>query len=130
MSKPLWALAALLSLPAATPATAYRSDAYACDGCEFFPYSPFRMQIEGGRTITQGYAEKYLDNGMNLGLGFTWQPKLDVPVSLRVDGMYQSFEARPLLLTQASASLGTKVDEGSVTMWGGDVDAEYDLKVS
>ena len=130
MSKALWSLAAALSLLPAAPAVAYRGDAYACDSCEFFPYRAFRMQIEGGRTITQGWGEQYLDNGWNVGRGFTWQPDSNVPLGLRVDGMYQRFEARPLLLTQASATFGTKVDEGSVTMWGADVDAEYDIKVS
>ena len=74
MSKALWSLAAALSLLPAAPAVAYRGDAYACDSCEFFPYRAFRMQIEGGRTITQGWGERYLDNGWNIGLGFTWQP--------------------------------------------------------
>ncbi len=129
MSKPLCSLAAVSSLLAATPALSY-GGAYACDYCEDFPYSPIRMQIEGGRTITQGWGSHYLDNGTNLGLGLTWQPTAKLPLALRVDGMYQSFEARPLLLSQAGAYLGTKIDEGSVKMWGGDVDAEFDLKVT
>lgn len=130
MSKPLLSLAAGLSLLAATPAVAYGGDAYACDDCEQFPYRPIRLQIEGGRTITQGSAAQYLDNGMNLGLGFTWQPTAGYPLALRVDGMYQSFGARELLLTQAAANFGTNIDEGTVKMWGADIDAELDLRVS
>jgi hypothetical protein len=67
---------------------------------------------------------------MNVGLGFTWQPTSKYPLALRTDGMYQSFGARPLLLTQAAANFGTKVDEGTVKMWGADIDAELDLRVS
>jgi hypothetical protein len=88
------------------------------------------MQIEGGRTITQGWGAQYLDNGMNLGLGLTWQPTQQYPLALRADAMYQSFGARQLLLTQASANFGTKVDDGTVKMWGVDLDAELDLLVS
>ena len=44
--------------------------------------------------------------------------------------MYQKFAARQLLLTQATANFGTKVDNGSIKMWGVDIDAEYDLSVS
>jgi hypothetical protein len=130
MSKPLSSLAAVLSLLAATPAMAVGDDDYACENCELFPYSRFRLQVGGGRTVTQGWAAQYLDNGANFGLGFTWQPTAKEPVALRVDGMYQSFDARPLLLTRAAASLGTNVDEATVKMWGGDIDAELDLRVS
>jgi len=130
MSKSLWPLAAALSLlSAATPAVA-NGDPYACDYCAQFPYKPFRVQVEGGRTITQGWGAHYLDNGMNVGLGFTWQPKAESPLALRADGMYQSFGARPLLLSQAAANLGTNVDEGTVKMWGVDIDAELDFKMS
>jgi len=130
MSKPLLSLAAALFLLAATPAMAYGGDAYACDDCQLFPYKPIRVQIAGGRTITQGSAAQYLDNGMNVGLGITWQPAAEYPLALRVDGMYQSFSARQLLLTQAAANLRTSIDEGTVKMWGADIDAELDLRVS
>jgi Outer membrane protein beta-barrel domain len=129
MSKPLWQLAAALSLVAVTPTVAF-GDGDACDYCEQFPYKPLRMQIEGGRTITQGFGAQYLDNGMNVGLGLTWQPKAELPLALRVDGMYQRFDATQQLVTQAGASFGRSVDEGNVKMWGGDIDAEFYLKVS
>jgi hypothetical protein len=129
MSKPIWPLAAALSLFGATPAVAY-GDVYACDYCEQFLYKPLRLQIEGGRTITQGWGAQYLDNGMNLGLGLTWQPKAELPLALRADGMYQHFDATQLLITQAAANFGKNVDEGNVKMWGADIDAELDLKVA
>jgi opacity protein-like surface antigen len=129
MSKPVSPVAAALSLIAAAPGAAY-GDAYACDYCDLFPYKPLRMQIEGGRTITQGWGAQYLDNGMNVGLGLTWQPKAELPLALRADAMYQQFDATQLLVSQAAANFGKNVDEGSVKMWGGDIDAELDLKVT
>lgn len=130
MSKPLLSLGAALCLLAATNAVAYGGDVYACDDCQLFPYKPIRVQIAGGRTITQGSGAQYLDNGMNVGLGITWQPTAEYPLALRVEGMYQSFDARPLLLTQAAANFSTNIDEGTVKMWGADIDAELHLRVS
>lgn len=129
MSKSVSTLAAVLWLSAATPALAQDDqNIYA------YPYAlsyhPFRVQIEGGRTITQGSQERYLDNGSNLGLGFTWQPKSHLPLAIRGDGMYEKFEMRAPLLAQASAFFGTRVDEGSAKLWGGDIDAELDFRLS
>ncbi|MBV9726987.1 MAG: outer membrane beta-barrel protein [Gammaproteobacteria bacterium] len=129
MSRSLCSAAAALSLIAATPAASYGYD-YGCDYCQLFPYSPVRVQFGGGRTITQGVGEKYLNNGLNVLLGLTWQPSSNVPLALRLDGMYQRFDARQALLTQAVAHFGTNVDEGTTVMWGGDVDAELDLPLT
>ncbi len=129
MSKLLYLAAAALSLVAATPAVSYGND-FACDYCDLFPYSPVHAQLGGGRTITQGWGAQYLDNGMNIGLGLTWQPSANVPLALRVDGMYQRFGAREALLTQAASHFGASVDEGTISMWGGDVDAELDLPLT
>lgn len=128
MRKSIFALAAGLSLTAATPALAQEEwDYFAYP--YVLSYHPFRLQIEGGRTITEGSLDRDLDNGRNLGLGFTWQPASRLPLAFRVDGMYENFEIRPPLLAQASAYFGTSVDEGSSKMWGGDVDAELDFRV-
>jgi opacity protein-like surface antigen len=128
--KSICALAVALPLLAATPAVACDSDDYGYDCGELFPYKPFHAQIEGGATITQGLEGQFLTNGSNVGLGFTWQPESQLPLALRADATYQRFDARPALLTQATAYFGKQVDEGSVKMWGGDVDAELDLKVA
>lgn len=126
MSKSILTLAVALSLAAATPALAQYDQ-------DYYPYAlsyhPFRLQIEGGRTITQGSQDRYLDNGRNLGLGFTWQPLSRLPLAFRVDGMYEKFEMRAPLLAQAAPYFGTRVDEGSSKMWGGDIDAELDFRV-
>ncbi len=129
MSKLLGSAAAALSLVAVTRAAAYGHD-YGCDYCQFFPYSPVRVQVDGGRTITQDFGAQYLENGWNLGLGLTWQPAEQVPLALRIDGMYQSFGARQALLSQAASRFGTNVDEGTIDMWGADLDAELDLRLS
>ena len=128
MSKSILALAAVLLLPAATPALAQDDEDYYAYPY-ILSYHPFRVQIEGGRTITEGPQIRYLDNGPNLGLGFTWQPLSHLPLAFRVDGMYEKFEMRPPLLAQAAAYFGTRVDEGSSKMWGGDIDAELDFPV-
>lgn len=130
MSKLIVALGAVLSLFAATPALAQDDEDYFPPYPYVLSYRPFRLQIEGGRAITQGSQDRYLDNGFNLGLGFTWQPTSHLPLAVRVDGAYEEFEMRPPLLAQASVSLGTRVDEGSAKMWGGDIDAELDFPVS
>ena len=120
MSKAILALAAVLSISAATPALAQYDEVYPY----VLSYRPFRVQIEGGRMITQGSQDRYFDNGFNVGLGFTWQPTAHLPLAVRVDGMYASIEMRPPLLAQASSIFGTRVDEGSAKLWGGDADAE------
>jgi opacity protein-like surface antigen len=126
MSKSSLALAAALALLAVTPALAQDDEDYLT-----YPYvlsyHPFRLQIEGGHTITEGSQDRYLDNGLNLGLGFTWQPISHLPLAFRIDGMYQKFEMQSPLLAQAAAYFGTRVDEGSSKMWGGDIDAELDF---
>ena len=130
MSKSLCSLAAVLGLLTATPVLPYDGEVRACDYCELFPYKPLRVQLEGGRTITQGWGAQYLDNGMNAGLGITWQPSAAVPVALRADAAYMSFDARQRLLDQAASSLGAAIDEGRIKLWGGDIDAELDLKIT
>jgi len=92
-----------------------------------FHYHPFRFHLDGGGTITQRASENDLDNGWNVGAGFTWYPTSHLPFGLRVDGTYNKFDARGALLNQAAATYQTEVDSGTENMWGGDVDLELDL---
>jgi len=92
-----------------------------------FEYHPFRWHIDGGGTLTQRSNNSLLDNGWNAGFGFSWYPTSHLPLGIRVDGTYNEFNARPALLNQASASYGTRVDNGTEKLWGGDVDLELDL---
>jgi len=136
MSKSICVLAILAALGTTTPAlaqsgeydTAYASQSYS--GFSAFQYRPFHLQIEGGPTFVEGMAGRDLDSGTNVGLGFTWQPTSHLPLALRVDGMYEHFHDRPVLLDQAAASVGTTVDRGHTEMWGGDVDVELDTLLS
>jgi hypothetical protein len=95
-----------------------------------FHYHPFRFHIDGGGTITQQANDTNLDNGWNAGAGFAWFPTSVLPLGIRVDGTYNHFDARTPLLQQASATYGTRVDNGTERMWGGDVDLELDLNFS
>jgi hypothetical protein len=95
-----------------------------------FKYHPFRFHIDGGSTLTQNANDTLLDNGWNVGLGLSWFPSAHLPLGIRVDGTYNEFDARPGLLDQAAATYGTRVDNGTRKMWGGDVDLELDLHLS
>jgi hypothetical protein len=95
-----------------------------------FHYHPFRFHIDGGGTITQRSSENYFNNGWNVGAGFTWYPTSHLPLGVRVDGTYNEFDARNLLLQQASETYMTRVDNGTQKIWGGDTDLELDLHFS
>src|SRR6516164_1830077 len=54
-------------------------------------YHPWRIQIEGGYSITQGSTVKtLLNDGGSGGLGITWFPTAAIPFGFRVDGSYTS----------------------------------------
>jgi hypothetical protein len=134
MSQSLKLLTILAALAMATPALAQHGEpgrAYTTTSYfSAFEYRPFHVQIEGGPTIAEGMERHDLEDGVNIGLGFTWQPTSHLPLALRVDGMYEHFDAKPFLLDQEAATLGTTVDSGDVKMWGGDVDVELDTQLS
>jgi len=94
-----------------------------------FTYHPFAVQIEGGQTITQGDAAKSLDDGWNGGLGLTWFPTSALPLGLRLDGSYSRFGETSQSLNAAAQSAGTNVSFGHEDLYGGDLDAELDLKM-
>ncbi len=95
-----------------------------------FQYHPFVFHIDGGGTITQRSNNTLLDNGWNAGLGLTWYPTRHLPLGIRIDGTYNEFDDRPPLLDQAAMTYGTRVDNGTQKMWGGDVDLQLDLPLS
>jgi len=92
-------------------------------------YHPWRIQIEGGYTITSGDTKQSWQNGGNVGVGITWFPIKDLPFGFRVDGSYSVFEATPAGLAAASTALGTNIGYGRMDMYGGDADAELDLSM-
>jgi hypothetical protein len=115
------------SPPPAKPQWVHSESAYPDKG---FKYHPFRFHIDGGGTLTQTSNDTLLDNGWNAGLGLSWFPSSHLPLGIRVDGTYNEFDARPGLLNQAAAAYGTRVDNGTRKLWGGDVDLELDLHLS
>ena len=87
-------------------------------------YHPFQAQIGGGYTVATGTATKNaVNSGSNVGLGFTLFPIPALPVGLRVDGSYSSFEAAGPLLNMN----GTQYTSGHEHMYGGDADLQFDL---
>jgi hypothetical protein len=91
-------------------------------------YHPWRIQIEGGYSITQGSTVKtLLNDGGSGGLGITWFPTAAIPLGFRVDGSYTSHPQTLHALDLASQSTGQNIADGYTDIYGGDVDAEIDL---
>ncbi|MBV8403861.1 MAG: outer membrane beta-barrel protein [Gammaproteobacteria bacterium] len=91
-------------------------------------YHPWRVQIEGGYTITQSDSVKtLLNDGGNAGLGITWFPTAAIPLGFRVDGSYTSHPQTLHALDLASQSTGQNIADGYTDIYGGDLDAEIDL---
>jgi opacity protein-like surface antigen len=94
-----------------------------------FQYHPLRAQIEGGYTVPAGSEGVSLDGGWNTGLGLTWFPSSVVPLGLRLDGSYSRFNETSHSVGEASQSLNTPVSFGHQNIYGGDLDAEFDLPI-
>ena len=94
-----------------------------------FQYHPLRAQIEGGYTVPAGSEGNALDGGWNAGLGLTWFPSSVVPLGLRLDGSFSRFNQTSQSLREASQSLNTPVSFGHENIYGGDLDAEFDLPI-
>lgn len=92
-------------------------------------YHPFAVQFEGGYSVIAGEARQALDNGWNAGLGLTWFPTSALPLGLRVDGTYNRFRENYQSLSLASQATGTNVAFGYESLYGGDVDAQLDLRM-
>jgi hypothetical protein len=110
------------ALPAPQPISARRSVPTVTE----VGYHPLRVHIDGGYTVTTGATEHLLDGGANVGLGLTWFPSSILPIGLRVDGSYSSFEAKDALLNQYQAN-GTGFTSGHDNLYGGDADIQLDL---
>jgi hypothetical protein len=84
-------------------------------------YHPFEFQIDGGYTVTAGTTNQDYDGGSNVGVGFTWFPTSALPLGIRVDGSYSTFDATSRLLSS------TNYTEGREHIYGGDADVQLDL---
>ena len=95
-----------------------------------FRYHPLMVQIEGGYSLTHGNTAESLNGGWNTGLGLTWYPSSALPFGLRLDGSYSRFDLTTQSLYGASQALGTDVALGHQDVYGADLDAEFDFKMS
>ena len=103
--------------PPATQATRVRYDS------SDLAYHPLTAQIDGGYSVAVGSTGRYLDDGSNIGLGFTWFPTASLPLGLRIDGSYSRFRARDALLNL----YGGDFTSGHDNIYGGDADLQLDL---
>jgi opacity protein-like surface antigen len=92
-------------------------------------YHALRMQIEAGYTLTSGSTQQTLDNGGHAGLGFTWFPSASLPLGLRVDGSYSQFDETHRSVNAATEATGLNIVFGHQALYGGDADAEIDLRM-
>jgi opacity protein-like surface antigen len=106
--------------PATTGST--RVEQYSAPSAEL-KYHPFAVQIDAGYSVTAGTTRQYLDDGPNVGFGFTWFPTSALPLGLRVDGSYSRFRARDALLNLNGAGFTSGHEE----IYGGDADLQLDL---
>jgi opacity protein-like surface antigen len=106
--------------PAPRPATPVRQ--YAPATVTGSGYRPLAMQIDFGYTVATGTTDRLLEDGGNVGFGFTWFPTPALPVGLRVDGSYTSFRAKDALLQNSGG-----FTSGHVNVYGGDADLQLDL---
>jgi len=84
-------------------------------------YRPFTFQIDGGYTVTNSPTDQRLDDGSNVGLGFSWFPTSVLPIGLRVDGSYSRFRAKDGLLNSGN------FNSGHENFYGGDADLQLNL---
>ena len=115
------------AVPPVPAAPAYsappRVVSYSAPGPEL-KYHPFQAQIGGGYTVATGSATRdAVNNGANVGLGFTLFPSPSLPVGLRVDGSYSTFGVAGSLLN----TNGTQYTSGHERLYGGDADLQFDL---
>ena len=88
-----------------------------------FKYRPLAVQIFGGYTATAGTTNQYLEDGPNIGFGFTWFPTSALPIGLRIDGSYSRFRAKDALRDL----YGGGFTSGHQDLYGGDADLQLDL---
>lgn len=94
-----------------------------------FEYHPLTAQIEGGYTVTQDQAGAALHNGWNAGLGVAWSPAAALPLTFRADVSYSRFQETDASLRLASQRTGANVTLGHEGVYGGDVDAQLNLRM-
>jgi opacity protein-like surface antigen len=92
-------------------------------------YHALRVQVEAGYTLTSGSTQDSLYNGGHGGLGLTWFPSPSLPLGLRVDGSYSQFDETHRSIDAAAEATGLDIVFGHQALYGGDADAEVDLRM-
>jgi Outer membrane protein beta-barrel domain len=90
-------------------------------------YRALTAWISAGYTMPNGSLKTTLDDGGNAEIGFTLFPSPWLPIGLRIDGSYSRFSETLAADNQEAAALGTTVDYGRQSLYGGDVDVQLDL---
>jgi hypothetical protein len=87
-------------------------------------YHPLVGQFEGAYSLATGATHKYLDNGSNADVGFSWLPSSVLPLCFPVDGSYSGFNEISRSAHLASLGSGTNALFGHARLYGGNLDAE------
>jgi hypothetical protein len=86
-------------------------------------YRPVHFAIEGGYTATAGSTSDYLNDGGNVGIGFSFFPSRTLPLGLRIDGSWSRFDASHAYY-YPNANYYLPVHEN---IYGGDADLQFNL---
>ncbi|HLY52671.1 MAG TPA: hypothetical protein VKQ31_06650 [Steroidobacteraceae bacterium] len=110
--------------PAAPAPQAYVRPA---NGAADLGYHALTGWISAGYSITYGSLKPTLNDGGNAQIGITWFPTPWLPVGLRIEGSYSRFSETLAADSQEATALGTTVDYGRQSLYGGDADVQLDL---
>lgn len=86
---------------------------------------PLTFHVGAGFSATTGRANRYLDDGWIFSGGLDWRPQPGMPLILRLDGHYSDYDATHELLNLGRATTQTRIDNGSGSTLGADLDAIY-----
>jgi hypothetical protein len=86
-------------------------------------YRPVHFAIEGGYTATAGSTSNYLNDGGNVGIGFSFFPSRTLPLGLRIDGSWSQFDAGNAYYYPN----GNYYLPAHENIYGGDADLQFNL---
>jgi opacity protein-like surface antigen len=90
-------------------------------------YHPFRIELDGGYTMTTGKTDETLQGGGNVGIGLLIFPSESIPIGLRITGSWSNFNHTLASLAQSSQVYNQDISDGYTDIYGGDADLEIDL---
>jgi hypothetical protein len=86
-------------------------------------YRPVHFAIEGGYTATAGSTGDNLNDGGNIGVGFSFFPSRSLPIGLRIDGSWSRFDANHVFY---DTNTGNYLHSHE-NIYGGDADLQFNL---